>query len=90
MKSKLLKKKIGRVFILLGSIITASFLLIGGTYALENDFRWLGYCFVILSLYIVLIANGFVVVEEIRDLLETLTIIAENNKPEQKQNIEDH
>ena len=74
-----MKKIAVKVFVLLVGLITASISLIIGTYAMENDLIWVGYCFIMFSLFIILTTNGYLFVEEIRNMLEKMKIQIETD-----------
>jgi hypothetical protein len=67
-----MKKIIMKVFVLMVGLIGGTLFLIGGVYAIENDVRLLGYGFIMFSICIILITNNYLVIEDIRDLLDKM------------------
>ena len=69
MKNKLLKRKILRYYTLFIFIVLIAGFLIEGSFALQDDMRSIGYGCIILSVFMFLAANSFLIIDEVKDLI---------------------
>ena len=80
MKNKLSKRRIlSFLKVFIGLIVAACFLF-GGTIAFENDLNFLGFGCIMISVYIMLIANSNLTVTEIRGMLENMNQAEKEDK----------